>query len=169
MNIIAKNRGMGKTWDIVKRSIETGYPILCFHSADEMHMRNIAKQQGYDPHQLKVIICNRIDGKFDSKDYDVSQKYLIDESEYFLKMLLEKCSNGKIRNIDTMVINRENIINDNINIKKEKQIEKIKENIDMLIDLYSFKIKDKDCDYGKVLNILKNIDMLREQLKEIGG
>ena len=37
MNIIAKNRGMGKTWDIVKRSIETGYPILCFHKSDEIH------------------------------------------------------------------------------------------------------------------------------------
>lgn len=162
MNIIAKNRGMGKTWDIVKRSIETGYPILCFHKSDEIHYRNVARQQGFDPSKLKIVIYNANNENFNVSIvsmFDELQKYIIDDAEHFFRILLEIHTHGQIKHIDTISINNENIVESNCNRRK------IEENISYLLDLYSSTIKDKNCDYGKALNILKNIDMLREQLK----
>lgn len=166
MNIIAKNRRMGKSWDIVERSIETGYPILCFTSADEMRYRDIARKQGFNPKKLDIIVCDRTNGEFDTGNYDVSQEYLIDDSELFFETLIRKYTNGKIRKIDTIAVDREHIIGENINSEHvdEEKNEQIKENISYLLELYSLQIKDKNCDYGKALNILKNIDMLRGQL-----
>nr|DAZ32560.1 MAG TPA: hypothetical protein [Caudoviricetes sp.] len=163
MNIIVKNRGMGKTWDIVKRSIETGYPILCFYKSDEIHYRDIARQQGFDPKKLKVIVCNNIDENFTGQmvdEFGELQKYIIDEAESFFMNLLVRYTHGQIKHIDTIYINYENIVN--VNYNKEK----IRESISYLLDLYSNTIKDKNCDYGKALNILKNVDMLRGQIKE---
>lgn len=160
MNIIAKNRGMGKTWDIVKRSIETGYPILCFHKSDEIHYRNVARQQGFDPSKLKIVVCNAYSENFNVSMFNESQKYIIDNAEYFFTILLETYTHGQIRYIDTISIDNENIVESNCNKKK------IEENISYLLDLYSSTIKDKNCDYGKALNILKNIDMLRWQIKD---
>lgn len=166
MNIIAKNRGMGKSWDIVKRSIETGCPILCFTSVDEVRYRDIARKQGFNPKKLDIIVCDRTNGEFDTDNYDVSQEYLIDDSELFFETLIRKYTNGKIRKIDTIAVDREHIISENINSEHvdEEKNEQIKENISYLLELYSLQIKDKNCDYGKALNILKNIDMLSGQL-----
>lgn len=156
MNIIAKSRGMGKSWDIVKRSFETAYPILCVTTNDEKHYRDIAKLQGKNPNDLKVIVYSTLPKRWiGSSD---SQKYIIDEAEYFLKYILSDCTKGQITDIDTISINYENIDENSSNDKK------IEDNISYLLDLYSSIIKDKNCDYGKVLNILKNIDMLRGQL-----
>lgn len=163
MNIIAKNRGMGRTWDIVKRSIQTGYPILCFHKRDEMHYRDIARQLDFDPKDLKVVIYNSVDENFTGQtvdEYDKLQEYIIDDAESFFMNLLVKHTHGQIKHIDTISINNENIVASNCNRGK------IEENITYLLDLYSNTIKDKNCDYGKALNILKNIDMLRGQIKD---
>lgn len=163
MNIIVKNRGMGKTWDIVKRSIETGYPILCFYKSDEIHYRDIARQQGFDPKKLKVVVCNNIDENFTGQmvdEFGETQKYIIDEAESFFMYLLVRYTHGQIKHIDTISINNENIVESNCNRRK------IEENISYLLGLYSNIIKDKNCDYGKALNILKNIDMLRGQIKD---
>lgn len=163
MNIIAKNRGMGKTWDIVKRSIETGYPILCFYKSDEIHYRNVARQQGFDPKKLKVVIYNADNENFNVSIvsmFDELQKYIIDDAENFFMNLLVRYTHGQIKHIDTVSINHENIVESNCNRKKNE------ENISYLLDLYSNTIKDKNCDYGKALNILKNIDMLRGQIKD---
>lgn len=159
MNIIAKNRGMGKTWNIVKRSIETGYPILCFHKSDEVHYRDVARHQGFDPSKLKIVIYNVHNEDFNVSMFDETQKYIIDEAEYFFLDLLKRYTHDQIGFIDTISINYENIVENNCNK------EKIEENISYLLDLYSNIIKDKNCDYGKALNILKNIDMLRGQIK----
>lgn len=153
---------MGKTWDIVKRSIETGYPILCFYKSNEIHYRDIARQQGFDPKKLKVIVCNNIDENFTGQmvdEFGELQKYIIDDAEHFFRILLEIHTHGQIKHIDTISINNENIVESNCNRRK------IEENISYLLDLYSSTIKDKNCDYDKALNILKNIDILREQLK----
>ena len=163
MNIIAKNRGMGKTWDIVKRSIETGYPILCLYKSDEIHYRNVARQQGFDPSKLKIVIYNADNENFNvsiTSMFDELQKYIIDDAENFFMNLLVRYTHGQIKHIDTVSINHENIVESNCNRKK------IEENISYLLDLYSNTIKDKNCDYGKALNILKNIDMLRGQIKD---
>lgn len=163
MNIIVKNRGAGKTWDIVKRSIETGYPILCFYKSDEIHYRNIAMQQGFDPKELKVVVCNNIDENFTGQmvdEFGETQKYIIDEAENFFMNLLVRYTHGRIKHIDTVSINHENIVDNNRNK------EKIEESISYLLNLYSNIIKDKNCDYGKALNVLKNIDMLRGQIKD---
>lgn len=154
MNIIAKNRGMGKSWDIVKRSLETGYPILCVTRNEEKHYKNIAKQQGKNPDDLKVVTYNM----FQDRWYDKPQKYIIDEAEYFLRYFLSDYTKGQVTDIDTISINYENIVDYSCDNKK------IENNISYLLDLYSSIIKDKNCDYGKALNILKNIDMLRGQL-----
>ena len=162
MNIIAKNRGMGKTWDIVKRSIETGYPILCLYKRDEIHYRNVARQQGFDPSKLKIVIYNADNENFNVSIvsmFDELQKYIIDDAENFFMNLLVRYTHGQIKHIDTISINNENIVASNCNRGK------IEENITYLLDLYSSTIKDKNCDYGKALNILKNIDMLRAQIK----
>ena len=163
MNIIAKNRGMGKTWDIVKRSIETGYPILCLYKSDEIHYRNVARQQGFDPSKLKIVIYNADNENFNvsiTSMFDELQKYIIDDAENFFMNLLVRYTHGQIKHIDTVSINHENIVESKCNRKK------IEENISYLLDLYSNTIKDKNCDYGKALNILKNIDMLRGQIKD---
>ena len=147
---------MGKSWYVVERSLATGYPILCATNNDGKHYRDIAKQQGKNPNDLKIVIYNMLaNGWF---EYDKSQKYIIDEAEYFLKYILSDCTKGQITDIDTISINYENIVDDSCNDKK------IEDNISYLLDLYSSIIKDKNCDYGKALNILKNIDMLRGQL-----
>lgn len=162
MNIIAKNRGTGKTWDIVKRSIETGYPILCFYKSDEIHYRNVARQQGFDPSKLKIVIYNADNENFNVSIvsmFDELQKYIIDDAENFFVNLLVRYTHGQIKHIDTISINNENIVASNCNRGK------IEENITYLLDLYSNTIKDKNCDYGRALNILKNIDMLRAQIK----
>lgn len=154
---------MGKTWDIVKRSIETGYPILCLYKSDEIHYRNVARQQGFDPSKLKIVIYNADNENFNvsiTSMFDELQKYIIDDAENFFMNLLVRYTHGQIKHIDTVSINHENIVESNCNRKK------IEENISYLLDLYSNTIKDKNCDYGKALNILKNIDMLRGQIKD---
>ena len=92
--------------------------------------------------------------------FDELQKYIIDDAENFFMNLLVRYTHGQIKHIDTVSINHENIVESNCNRKK------IEENISYLLDLYSNTIKDKNCDYGKALNILKNIDMLSEQIKD---
>lgn len=164
MNIIAKSRGMGKTWDIVKRSIETGYPILCFYSANEMYMRELAKKQGYDPKKLNIVVCDRTNGEFDlSSFYNINDgsdtiPCIIDEAEWFFQTLLRKYIGRSVK-IDTMSINNENVI-----LPSNPDI--IRADISDLLTIYSKFIKNKDSDYGKALNILKNIEMLQTQLNE---
>ena len=144
MNIICKNRGMGKTHDIVKIACEKGYTIICSYRHREQHLREEAKRQGFDSAKLNVIIYN------DKTTLDNSKTYLIDETENFLTHILGV-------SIDTISINKENIISQFDN-------DIISDNISYLLNIYSQEIKKPNCDFGKTYNILKNIDTLRNQL-----
>ena len=84
---------------------------------------------------------------------DDSKMYLIDETENFLTRILGV-------SIDTLSINRENVIN------RFNNDDIIFGDISYLLDVYSQEIKKPNCDFGKTYNILKNIDMLREQLSK---
>ena len=144
MNIICKNRGMGKTHDIVKIACEKGYTIICLDKNQESYFKKEAIRQGFDILSLKTIVYN------DKTTLDDTKTYLIDETENFLTRILGV-------SINTISINRENVknpFNDDI----------IAENISYLLEIYSQEIKKPNCDYGKTLNILKNVDVLRNQL-----
>ena len=147
MNIICKNRGMGKTHDIVKIACEKGYTILCLNKHQEGCLKREAIRQGFDIANLKTVVYN------EKNTLDDSKIYLIDEAENFLTRILGV-------SIDTLSINRENVIRqfDNDDI--------ISNDISYLLDVYSQEIKKSNCDYGKTYNILKNIDMLRNQLSK---
>lgn len=152
MNIICKNRGKGKTHDIVKRALETGYPIVCFYPSDERIFREEAIRQGFTRNDIKVIVCDRTSGKFHF--FNTNTPVLIDESELFLSNLLGV-------KIDTIVINKENLSSN------FDDIDTIKDNIVYLYKLYSEQIKRENCDFGRTMNILKNIDMLQNRLNEM--
>lgn len=144
MNIICKNRGLGKTHDIVKIACEKGYTIICPYRHREQYLREEAERQGFDSAKLNVIIYN------DKTTLDNSKTYLIDETENFLANILGV-------SIDTISINKENIIG-----QLDNDI--ISDNISYLLNIYSQEIKKPNCDFGKTYNILKNIDTLRNQL-----
>lgn len=147
MNIICKDRGMGKTHDIVKIACEKGYTIICLYRHQEQHLREEAERQGFDRTKLNVVIYNK------NTTLDNSKTYLIDESEDFLTNILGVT-------VDTISINKENIVcqldNDNIS-------DIISDNISYLLNIYTQEIKKPNCDFGKAYNILKNIDTLRNQ------
>ena len=145
MNIICKNRGMGKTHDIVKIACEKGYTILCFNKQQEDYFKREAIRQGFNNINT-VVYKNGI-------SFDNSKTYLIDEIEHFLT-----CAFGI--SIDTVSINKENVIN------RFNNDDIIFGDISYLLDVYSQEIKKSNCDFGKTYNILKNIDMLRGQLSK---
>ena len=147
MNIICKNRGMGKTHDIVKIACEKGYTILCLNKHQEGCLKREAIRQGFDIANLKTVIYN------EKITLDDSKIYLIDEAENFLTRILGV-------SIDTLSINRENVIN------RFNNDDIIFGDISYLLDVYSQEIKKSNCDFGKTYNILKNIDMLRGQLSK---
>ena len=147
MNIICKNRGMGKTHDIVKIACEKGYTILCLNKHQEGCFKREAIRQGFDIANLKTVIYN------EKMALDDSKMYLIDETENFLTRILGV-------SIDTLSINRENVIN------RFNNDDIIFGDISYLLDVYSQEIKKPNCDFGKTYNILKNIDMLRGQLSK---
>ena len=147
MNIICKNRGMGKTHDIVKIACEKGYTILCLNKQQEDYFKREAIRQGFDIATLKTVIYN------EKMTFDDSKMYLIDETENFLTRILGV-------SIDTLSINRENVIN------RFNNDDIIFGDISYLLDVYSQEIKKSNCDFGKTYNILKNIDMLRGQLSK---
>lgn len=152
MNIICKNRGKGKTHDIVKRALETGYPIVCFHSTEEKYIRAETVRQGFKKEDIKIIVCDRNSRNLGLSN--VTTPVLIDESELFLSNLLSV-------KIDTIVINKENLSSN------FDDIDTIKDNITYLYKLYSEQIKRENCDFGRTMNILKNIDMLQNRLNEM--
>ena len=147
MNIICKNRGMGKTHDIVKIACEKGYTILCLNKHQEGCFKREAIRQGFDIANLKTVVYN------EKNTLDDSKIYLIDEAENFLTRILGV-------SIDTLSINRENVVN------RFNNDDIIFGDISYLLDVYSQEIKKSNCDYGKTYNILKNIDMLRNQLSK---
>lgn len=146
MRIICKNRGMGKTHDIVKIACEKGYTIICLNTHQEGCFKREAIRQGFDVASLKTVV-------YDEKTtLDNSKTYLIDETENFLTHVLGV-------SIDTISINKENIISQFDN-------DIISDNISYLLNIYSQEIKKPNCDFGKTYNILKNIDTLRNQLSK---
>ena len=147
MSIICKNRGMGKTHDIVKIACEKGYTILCLNKHQEGCLKREAIRQGFDIANLKTVVYN------EKNTLDDSKIYLIDEAENFLTRILGV-------SIDTLSINRENVIN------RFNNDDIIFGDISYLLDVYSQEIKKSNCDFGKTYNILKNIDMLRNQLSK---
>ena len=82
MNIICKNRGMGKTHDIVKIACEKGYTILCLNKNQEGCFKREAIRQGLDVANLKTVVYN------EKMTLDDSKMYLIDETEKFLIRIL---------------------------------------------------------------------------------
>ena len=138
---------MGKTHDIVKIACEKGYTILCVNKQQEDYFKREAIRQGFDIATLKTVIYN------EKMTLDDSKMYLIDETENFLTRILGV-------SIDTLSINRENVIN------RFNNDDIIFGDISYLLDVYSQEIKKPNCDFGKTYNILKNIDMLRGQLSK---
>lgn len=145
MNIICKNRGTGKTHDIVKLACEKGYTIICLNERQEEYFKREAIMQDFDITSLNTVVYDK------GKTLDKSKHYLIDETEYFLLSILGV-------SIDTISINKENVV-----CQSEDIIDNIvSSNISYLLDVYSQEIKKPNCDYGKTLNILKNINALIE-------
>jgi hypothetical protein len=80
MYIVYKDRGEGKTVDLIKESVKTGYTIVCFNYMSRYELQKMAKEFGYN-------IPNPISHKnFLKNKYcdDGIKGFLIDDIEGFL-------------------------------------------------------------------------------------
>ncbi|MEF9983705.1 MAG: hypothetical protein RR806_03210 [Oscillospiraceae bacterium] len=136
MNLICKNRGTGKTYDLIKMSAETGYQIVVHTDTVKRMVSEKAKEMGL--HILPPITRKEMNlGQYRGNTF------LIDELETFVQ---------EFGNIYAATINKENVSEDDV----------YQRNIDILLKDYEKVIANKD--YNSGMNILKNIDSLNRQL-----
>lgn len=149
MNVIAKNRGMGKTTELIRRSSETGYPIVTIQQGIN-HIKFLAKQMDVDiPEPIKITDLINLRGS--NINY-----IIIDQLDLLINCMLP--NNLKV---DVCSIDLEKIIIDND--KDNKRLTK-QDLLNLLYDDYAIKIQKED--YGTALNIMKNIDMLSNQIRQ---
>lgn len=148
MNIISGNRGSGKTTRIIKRSAETGYPIIVSNKSNAMMLKEKAFKLGVSIPEPYIYDVYHIDNSI--KELSMTQnkdtKFIIDEVYYFVKQALGI-------NLDTVSMTTD----ESIAIPRENIISK-------LYEKYNKAIEKED--YGTALNIMKNIDMLNNQIRQ---
>lgn len=139
MKLICKNRGMGKTHDLIKMSAETGYQIVVHNDQSKRFIAEKALEMG-----LNIL------PPITRKEMNLAQycknTFLIDELELFVR---------EFGNIHAATINKENVAEDNV----------YQRNINVLMKDYEKIIANKD--YNAGLNILKNIEQLNRQIDTI--
>ena len=146
MKIISKNRGEGKTTDLIKMSAETGYQIVVHSQPSKQFVIDKAKEM-----ELNIL------PPITRREMHLAQwsrnTFLIDELELFLL---------DIGNIHAVTINKENVVED----IKDNPVVRMEKSLDKLSNQYDYLINKGD--YNASLNVLKNIEMLNRQLKDIG-
>ena len=142
MKLICKNRGMGKTYDLIKMSAETGYQIV-------VHSQSIKKDIIEKAKAMGLSILPPITLKEMNLAQYRNNKFLIDELELFIQ---------DIGSIYAATINKENVIENDDNI-----IAIMNMSLDTLIREHNKYVNKGD--YNTALNIMKNIEMLNKQLE----
>lgn len=84
MDIVKLGRENGKTWFLVNRSADTGYPIICNCQVNKKYIEQIAKDNNLNIPEPIII---------DKKNIDIlknksSEKYLIDDIDFFIEHML---------------------------------------------------------------------------------
>lgn len=146
MKIISKNRGEGKTTKLIKMSAETGYQIVVSNHPLKQYVIDHAKEMGltiYPPITRKEMSLAQFRGR----------TFLIDELESFV---------GEFGNVYAATVNKENVVED----IKDNPVTRMQKSLDKLANHYDYLINKGD--YNASLNVLKNIEMLSRQIKDIG-
>lgn len=81
MNVISGERGTGRTTKLVKRSYETGYPILVSCSSSANYIKKIAND-------LSVVIPEPIIYHNNTNIFHGIRKVIIDNADYLLQQIL---------------------------------------------------------------------------------
>lgn len=82
-NLISRERGEGKTHDLIITSAMTGYPIVCYNERSVEHVKNMAKEMGYEiPTPKSMTTLNHY------KPYE--ENILVDDLQFFLEEMLDK-------------------------------------------------------------------------------
>lgn len=82
-NLISRERGKGKTHDLIITSAMTGYPIVCYNQVQAQNVKDMAEKMGY-----------KIPEPFTYTNYTrcvaAQPNILIDNLEWFLEDMLDK-------------------------------------------------------------------------------
>lgn len=127
MKILAKPRGRGKTYDLIQRSLETGYPILVANTSQKEYIQNMNNT---------VKVFTLYDSKRNISIYD---KVIVDEIEMVLTQILNKGVDmvSYTGDIDVIAVDVANnpIINENdLNIEYITETTSTTINRDTIID-----------------------------------
>jgi hypothetical protein len=142
MKIISKNRGEGKTTELIKLSAETGYRIV-------VHDDHLVKIISEKAKEMNLEVPFPISKQQINLKQFSEETFLIDELELFVD------SSNKIH---AATINKENVVEEDIVDRYQRQI-------DALMNYYERTVKQGDLNIG--LNILKNIDLLNRQIEQV--
>jgi hypothetical protein len=145
MNIIYRSRGTGKTEEIIKCAYENGYTIICRDKSEYYNKINKMSELGIAKDSVSFALWK------DVKDRKDKTIYVIDDVELFLKNIFGE--------IDTISLSSETHFS-----CTKRMLEK---NVEELSTSYNKLISSQSVDYGKSLNILKNISALQDIIKEM--
>lgn len=145
MNIIYRSRGTGKTEEIIKCAYENGYTILCRDKSEYYNKVNKMSRLGISKNDVSFALWEDVKNR---KDKTI---YVIDDAELFLRNIFGE--------IDTISLSSET------HFDGTKKI--LEKNVEELSVSYNKLISSQNIDYGKSLNILKNILALQDIIKEM--
>lgn len=142
MKLICKNRGMGKTYDLIKMSAETGYRIV-------VHSDFLCRVVSEKAKEMNLDIPSPISKKQMNLSQFNKETFLIDELELFIE------SNSKVY---AATINKENVL-----LVEDDVIPLMDVSLKTLIRQYNTYVNKGN--FNTALNIMKNIDMLSKQIE----